>query len=184
MKKKTTWMLTVCIAVTVISGGTWWHNTSAANQSDQQEKLNTIEPQNSIGLENQPYNLTEQMLKENKERTSQLHLTKDDILENVKLTGNFEIISTQLKKWSDYNPADGFGITNDQVADDQMFWVVKVSYPDGYDTRRGYFNEAVVTYAVDPETRNIIDHIVTGDRANYKKPPFLIWPKIQMLILP
>lgn len=172
MKKKTTWMLTVCIAVTVISGGTWWHNTHAANQSDQRARLNTIELQNFTGLVNQSYNLTEQMLNESKERTSQLPLTNDDILKNVKLTGNSEIISTQLKKWSDYNRTDGFDITNDQVADNQIFWVVKVSYPDGYDTRRGYYNKALVTCVIDPQTGSVIEQIVIGDRANYKKPPF------------
>ncbi|AIQ13830.1 hypothetical protein [Paenibacillus durus] len=165
MKSIAKW--TIALAATVFITGSIWYgaNVNAAN-------LPQLKP---IGAEAQIYNLNpEPLLKANSDQKERILANKEAIASKFKLSGNNKIESFELKSWGEYNTVnskDGIEAENTTVDKSRLVWVVKVDFADGYDTRVGHFNNATVTYVIDPETEHVLAQDVKGEQVTFTGGP-------------
>jgi hypothetical protein len=154
IKTKVKWSLAVLTATAIISGTIWYSNMTLA----------AVQNQNPIGAENVSYVLNpEPILKSNLEKKQQLLSTKDKILNKFKLKPTEKVLSTELKKWSEFNTTKGGNSKHSELADDRIVWEVTIDSPEGVDTRGGFYNNAKVTYVIDAETEKLIEMFVKGE---------------------
>ena len=154
MNRKVKLTLAVITTTILISGGIFYGiNVTLAENSK------------PIGSENQTYILNpEPILKNNSDKGEQLLSKKNEILSKFQLKGNDKIISAELKTWKEYNTTDGDNGKNSQVDDNRLVYVVKISKPDGVDTKGGFFKNATVIQIIDAETEKPIGMDVKGIR--------------------
>lgn len=156
MNIKSKWTVPALVITAVICGGIWYNLNE--NVAGAQQRINPK------GAENQVYNLNpEPILKNNTDKKEQLLSKKDEILSKFKLKGNDKIISTEFKIWKEYNTTDGSNVKDFEVEDDRLVFVVKISKPDGVDTRGGFYKNAIVTQVIDAETEKPIEMLVKGE---------------------
>lgn len=64
-------------------------------------------------------------------------------------------VRTELVAWGEFLASDS-KIKDYQIAEDRKVWIVQTYYPDGYDTKRGRMENALVTGLYDGETGAVL----------------------------
>lgn len=99
-------------------------------------------------------------------------LKRDQVLAKVQLPASAKVAATDLKTWGtfvseNYGNKGGAGT---ELAKDRMVWVIKVDYPEGVETKGGFFANAKQTIVFDAETGRFISRDTTGDSASVNAP--------------
>jgi len=92
-------------------------------------------------------------------------ITKEQAIEKVNTPENAVTKSAKLEKWADHLVEDKINkdVVNNQIESGREVWVVKTSFPDGIDTKAGYYKKAKLTSVFDAETGTLLESAVTGD---------------------
>jgi hypothetical protein len=78
------------------------------------------------------------------------------------MLGFTHVKSSELKTWGKYlNDEKKEEFT--QVSSNRMVKVIKTEYPDGLDTKAGFYGNATLTSVFDAETGNLLESSITGD---------------------
>lgn len=84
-------------------------------------------------------------------------------IESIAKTKTSHIKSKELKTWGQHVKDDEEEATNYQIDSNRMVRVIKTEFPDGLDTKAGFYKNAVLTSVFDAETGNLIESHITGD---------------------
>ena len=90
-------------------------------------------------------------------------VSEDKCLKNIVQTETSKIKSSTLTTWKQYVTDEKEEAINYQIDDNRMVRVIKIEYPDGLDTKAGFYKNAVSTIVFDAESGNLITSVVTGD---------------------
>lgn len=107
--------------------------------------------------------------KANKDLPKEAFLSKKEILEQVNnnqdKTKRYTIQSAELVTYNQYVKkyfSEPHGV-NYQIDDNFMVWVVVIKYPDGRDTKAGFYDNATVIIVYDAKTGNALEGTTRGD---------------------
>lgn len=91
-------------------------------------------------------------------------LTKEQVLQLVELKPGDEVLSAKLQTWAQHvhENLNDRG-KNYEIDPNRMVWVIKVSYPNGIQTKGGFYANAVETDTFDAETGRLLHFMGTGD---------------------
>lgn len=129
------------------------------------DNLNIIHPANSSKYIENPI----PMYSTNKDKSTDSFIKEKDLLKIVGekqiKTATSYIKSNKLKTWGKHISEDDPGDTNtfNQVDNDRMVYVVTTAFPDGLDTKAGFYDNATLTSVFDAETGTLLKSKVTGD---------------------
>lgn len=104
----------------------------------------------------------------NKNATGVSFKSKDEILKivdkNQEKGTNSSVKSIDSKTWSQHISEDDPSSKDIdlQVDSDRNVWVVKTDYPNGLDTKAGFYDKATLTTVFDAETGQMLKSKVTG----------------------
>lgn len=112
----------------------------------------------------------------NNEKDKSELLSKKDMYElldkNQKKMKTKKIKSVELKTYKEHiledDPSDYSYAYN--IAEDRMVWVVITEYPEGLNTKRGYYDKATTINVFDAETGDLLKSKVNGDLKKSYKP--------------
>ena len=90
-------------------------------------------------------------------------VSEDKCIANIAKTNTSKIITKELKTWGQHVTDDKEEAINYQIDSNRMVRVIKTEFPDGLDTKAGFYDNAVLTSVFDAETGNLIESHVTGD---------------------
>ncbi len=90
-------------------------------------------------------------------------VTEDKCLKNIVQKSDSIIISKELKTWGKHVSDEKEEGINYQIDPERMVRVIKVKYPQGLDTKAGFYKNAIAINVFDAETGNLIESTVTGD---------------------
>jgi hypothetical protein len=92
-------------------------------------------------------------------------ITKEQAVKRVVIPGNATTKSAKLEKWADHLVEDKIDkeVVNNQIESGRQVWVVKTSFPDGIDTKAGFYKNATLTSVFDAQTGTLLESAVTGD---------------------
>lgn len=94
---------------------------------------------------------------------------KDDILkivnEHQAKGNNSSIKSAVMKTWGEHNSQDDPNNSdiNFQIDPDRNVWVVITDFPNGIQTKAGFYDKATLTTVFDAESGQLLKSKVTGD---------------------
>lgn len=124
---------------------------------------------------NHPYNSDKYnenpspILKDNKNKLDKDLITKENILkkvekEQIKTEKSF-IKKVELKTWQKHKDEDDPNNKDNffQIDPNRKVYVVVTQYPDGLDTKAGFYANATLTTVYDAETGQLIKSSVTGE---------------------
>jgi hypothetical protein len=99
-------------------------------------------------------------------------LTKAQAIAKVVSTPTSYTKEAVLETWAEHvakdEPKDH--IINFEVAPGRKVWVVKTVFPDGLNTKTGFFNHAVLTSVFDAQTGTLLESSVTGNFQDWGLP--------------
>lgn len=96
-------------------------------------------------------------------------LTEDEIKKKINdqqtKTQNSKVKSVKLKTWNEHISQDDPNDKgpNYEIDPNRMVWVSVTAYPDGLDTRVGFFSNAILTTVYDAETGETLKTNIKGD---------------------
>lgn len=99
----------------------------------------------------------------NNDKTEADFVPVEKCLQNIVKTDTSCVVSKELKTWGQHLIDDKEEVVNYQMDPERMVRVIRTEFPDGLDTKAGFFNKAVLTTVFDAETGNLIESHVTGD---------------------
>ncbi|ERI92190.1 hypothetical protein HMPREF1982_02579 [Clostridiales bacterium oral taxon 876 str. F0540] len=125
---------------------------------------------NNISI-NKPKNIAEPKYKDNSAQNINNFISRNKIIDKANSekdkTKKSIFKSADLKSWGKYvSELNEPGFKDYEISDGHMVWVVKISYPDGIDTRGGFYENAELTLIYDSETGDLISFHVNGKRKN------------------
>lgn len=88
---------------------------------------------------------------------------EDKYLKNIVQKSDSKIISNELKTWGKHVKDENEEGINYQIDTERMVKVIKVEYPQGLDTKAGFYKNAIAINVFDAETGDLIESTVTGD---------------------
>ncbi|OPX42758.1 hypothetical protein CLHUN_34100 [Ruminiclostridium hungatei] len=148
MKRRIIIALTVVISVTAISLTTFAINDTVRSHPNNGAKYN----------ENPAPVYTDNSVKPDKNFVSE-----EKCEESIVKTKTSYKKSSELKQWSKHLKDENKDIVDHQISDNRMVRVIKTIYPDGLDTKAGFYANAIVTTVFDAETGTLLESTVTGD---------------------
>ncbi|MFE1747671.1 hypothetical protein [Coleofasciculus sp. H7-2] len=86
------------------------------------------------------------------------------------LQKNARLISADLKPWGEHEKETFRNARLHDVSTERMVWVVKAAFPDGIETRGGFFKNATQTVTYDAQTGRFISSTTTGDSSPIERP--------------
>lgn len=106
-------------------------------------------------------------------------VSDDKLLKKIAKTSSSRIKSSELKTWEKHlsdNKGSGKGngkgtVILSEISPNRMVKVIKTEYPDGLETKAGFYANAVLTSVFDAETGNLLESTVTGDYKEETAPP-------------
>lgn len=113
--------------------------------------------------------------KSNKYKAESAFISKEKVLEIIEKkqlkASKSNIESCIRKTWRQHLIEDKIDkiIEAKMIEPDRVVWVILVHYPQGIDTRGGFFHNATVTSAIDAETGTLLETKVTGNRKDNNK---------------
>jgi hypothetical protein len=92
-------------------------------------------------------------------------LTKTQAIAKVIATATSYTKEAVLETWAEHVAKDepDDHVHNVQVAPTRKVWVIKTAFPDGLDTKAGFFNHAILTSVLDAQTGTLLESSVTGE---------------------
>jgi hypothetical protein len=92
-------------------------------------------------------------------------LSKEQAIAKVISTATSYTKEAVLETWAEHVVKDepNDNIINFEVAPGRKVWVVKTAFPDGLNTKTGFFNHAVLTSVFDAQTGTLLESSVTGN---------------------
>lgn len=148
MKKKILIALTVLIAVSAISLTAFAINETVRSHPNNGTKYN----ENPIPI-----------YTDNSEKVNKNFVSEEKCEESIVKTKTSHKKSSELKQWNKYLKDEKKDIVNHQISDSRMVRVIKTEYPDGLDTKAGFYANAILTTVFDAETGTLLESTVTGD---------------------
>lgn len=117
----------------------------------------------------QPYNNNPTpTLPGNKNLPTNLFITREQAIGT--LPKNARLISAELKPWGEHEKATFRNARLYDISPDRMVWVVKAAFPDGIETRGGFFSDATQTVSYDSETGRFISSTTVGNSSPIQRP--------------
>lgn len=118
--------------------------TSAANFRDEQDR----EGDKRALLDNNP----EPEFKANKNQNTKYYDIDKEINKEYLDSVGAVILKKEVIPYGEYSKRFENGEKLTSIDSDRMVWVVQISYPNGYETKVGFFENAVATALYDAET--------------------------------
>lgn len=101
----------------------------------------------------------------NNQLSSSRFIGRDQAVSRVSATSGAVLKSADLEAWSQHVAKDepNDSIQDKEVDPNRMTWVVKTYYPNGLDTKAGFYANATLTSVFDAQTGQLLESTVTGD---------------------
>lgn len=99
----------------------------------------------------------------NDQKDASSFVPEEKCIEDIKQTEDSQIISKELKTWGKHVKDEKEEGINYQIDPNRMVRVIKIKYPEGLDTKAGFYKNAVSINVFDAETGSLIESTVTGD---------------------
>jgi hypothetical protein len=106
----------------------------------------------------------------NNEKDVKDFVPKEKCLEKIAKNKTSKTKSVQLKTWGKHASDDTYddGVVNYQVDENRMVYEITTYFPDGLDTKAGFYNNATLVSVFDAETGNVLKSQVIGDYTKKK----------------
>lgn len=137
------------------------------------EKFITTHPNNGIAYIENP----EPIYKDNADKQDKDFVPEEKCLEKIAKTPNSHKISSEIKTWKQHLEKEQEGnAKNLQISPNRKVRVIKTEFPDGIDTKAGFYDKAILTSIFDAETGNFLGSTTTGEYkgksdSNHSQPP-------------
>ncbi|NYE57093.1 hypothetical protein [Carboxydothermus ferrireducens] len=99
-------------------------------------------------------------------------ITKEQAIAKVSVGKEGELKSAEFVTWKQHlaNDESKEQLVNTQIDPDRMVWVVKNYFPNGLDTKAGFYEKATLISVFDAQTGQLLESTVMGDWKGQRLP--------------